>query len=68
MRHLIDTTDISVAEVDKIINTALDIIDNREKYREVCKGKKLHDKRDSIAERDTKREMARALRSNNKYD
>ena len=41
MRHLIDTTDISVAEVDKIINTALDIIDNREKYREVCKGKKL---------------------------
>ena len=34
----------------------------------VCKGKKLHDKRDSIAERDTKREMARALRSNNKYD
>ena len=41
MRHLIDTTDISVAEVDKIINTALDIIDNREKYCEVCKGKKL---------------------------
>ena len=37
MRHLIDTTDISVAEVDKIINTALDIIDNRDKYREVCK-------------------------------
>ena len=34
----------------------------------VCKGKKLHDKRDSIAERDTKREMQRALRSNNKYD
>ena len=34
----------------------------------VCKGKKLHDKRDSIAQRDTKREMARALRSNNKYD
>ena len=41
MRHLIDTTDISVAEVDRIINTALDIIDNREKYSEVCKGKKL---------------------------
>ena len=31
MRHLIDTTDISVAEVDQIINTALDIIANREK-------------------------------------
>ena len=41
MRHLIDTTDISVAEVDQIINTALDIIDNREKYSQVCKGKKL---------------------------
>ena len=41
MRHLIDTTDISVAEVDQIINTALDIIDNRQKYSEVCKGKKL---------------------------
>ena len=38
MRHLIDTTDISVEEVDRIINTALDIIANREKYREVCKG------------------------------
>ena len=34
----------------------------------VCRGKKSFDKRDSIAERDTKREMARALRSNNKYD
>ena len=34
----------------------------------LCKGKKLHDKRDSIAARDTKREMQRALRSNNKYD
>ena len=41
MRHLIDTTDISVAEVDQIITTALDIIANREKYAEACKGKKL---------------------------
>lgn len=41
MRHLIDTTDISVAEVDQIINTALDIIAHREKYAEACKGKKL---------------------------
>lgn len=41
MRHLIDTTDISVQEVDQIINTALDIIENRSKYSEVCKGKKL---------------------------
>lgn len=41
MRHLIDTTDISVAEVDEIISTALDIIAHREKYAEACKGKKL---------------------------
>ena len=41
MRHLIDTTDISVAEVDQIINTALDIIANRGKYAEAAKGKKL---------------------------
>ncbi|MBR5288842.1 MAG: SsrA-binding protein SmpB [Clostridia bacterium] len=32
----------------------------------VCKGKKLHDKRDSIAERDSKREIQRALRERNK--
>ena len=41
MRHLIDTTDISVREVDQIIATALDIIENRAKYSEACKGKKL---------------------------
>ena len=41
MRHLIDTTDISVAEVDTIPETALDIIENRQKYSEACKGKKL---------------------------
>ncbi len=41
MRHLIDTTDISVAEVDQILETALDIIADRKKYSEACKGKKL---------------------------
>ena len=41
MSHLIDTTDISVREVDQIIATALDIIENRAKYSEACKGKKL---------------------------
>ena len=41
MRHLIDTTDISVTEVDQILETALDIIANRKKYSEACKGKKL---------------------------
>ena len=32
----------------------------------VCRGKKLHDKRESMAERDTKREIQRALRTNNR--
>ncbi len=41
MRHLIDPTDLSMQELDEIINLALDIIDNREKYAEACKGKKL---------------------------
>ena len=29
----------------------------------LCKGKKAHDKRQAIAERDSKREVARAIRS-----
>lgn len=41
MRHLIDPTDLSSEELNEIINLALDIIDNREKYAEACKGKKL---------------------------
>lgn len=41
MRHLIDPTDLSMQELDEIINLALDIIDNREKYADACKGKKL---------------------------
>lgn len=41
MRHLIDPTDLSMQELDEVINLALDIIDNREKYAEACKGKKL---------------------------
>ena len=41
MRHLIDPTDLSMQELDEVINLALDIIDNREKYAEVCKGKQL---------------------------
>lgn len=41
MRHLIDPTDLSTQEVDEIINLALDIIDHRENYTEVCKGRKL---------------------------
>ena len=32
----------------------------------LCKGKKLHDKREDIAERDAKRDIQRALRSRNR--
>lgn len=41
MRHLIDPTDLSVAETEKIIALAEDIIANREKYSQVCRGRKL---------------------------
>ncbi len=41
MKHLIDPTDLTREETEEIIDLALDIIDNREKYAEACKGKKL---------------------------
>ncbi len=41
MRHLIDPTDLSVQETEQIVALAEDIIANRAKYSEVCKGKKL---------------------------
>ncbi len=41
MRHLIDSTDLSVAEIDDILDLAQKIIDNRAAYSEMCKGKKL---------------------------
>lgn len=41
MKHLIDPTDLTVEETRSIIDLALDIIANREKYSEKCKGKKL---------------------------
>ena len=41
MRHLIDITDLSVEEIDELIATAEDIIENPAKYSEVCHGKKL---------------------------
>lgn len=41
MRHLIDPTDLTVAETGQIIALAEDIIAHREKYTESCKGKKL---------------------------
>ena len=41
MRHLIEPIDLSVAEIHEILTLAEDIIANRAKYREACKGKKL---------------------------
>ena len=41
MKHLIDPTDLTKEELEEIIDLALNIIDNRGKYSEICKGKKL---------------------------
>lgn len=41
MRHLLDIVDLSTEEIGKLISIAEDIASNREKYAEICKGKKL---------------------------
>ena len=41
MRSLINILDLDVKEIDELLDLANDIIDNREKYSEKCKGKKL---------------------------
>ena len=41
MRSLIDIKELSLEELDSLIATALDIIDNPQKYSEKCSGKKL---------------------------
>ena len=41
MRSLIDILDFSIEELDELIDSANDIIENPEKYSEKCKGKKL---------------------------
>ncbi len=41
MRSLIDILDFSVEEIDELLRVATDIIENPQKYSEVCKGKKL---------------------------
>ncbi len=41
MQHLIDICDLSVAEIDRLIEKSNDIIKHRENYSEKCKGKKL---------------------------
>ena len=41
MRSLIDIQELSVSEIEELIETAEDIIANPEKYSEKCRGKKL---------------------------
>ena len=41
MKHLIDPMDLSVDDVDRLLNLADDISSKPEKYREVCRYKKL---------------------------
>jgi len=41
MRHLISIDDLTLTEVDELIKTGYDIIENPAKYREKCKYKKL---------------------------
>ena len=41
MRSVIDILDLSVEEIDELINTAIDMIENPVKYQESCKGKKI---------------------------
>lgn len=41
MNSVIDITDLTVAETNALIDTAMDIAENPEKYNSVCKGKKL---------------------------
>lgn len=41
MKHLLNITDFSVAEIDELISVAKDIRENPEKYKEKCRGKIL---------------------------
>ena len=41
MKHLIDIKDLSVEEIEELIEVAKDIINNKEKYSHKCDGKKI---------------------------
>ena len=41
MRSLIDISDLSKQEINELIKTACDIIENPKKYSKICEGKKL---------------------------
>jgi aspartate carbamoyltransferase catalytic subunit len=40
MRHLLDTTDLTLSEIDDMIELAMDIINSPDKYAHICSGKK----------------------------
>ena len=41
MRHLIDPMDLSVEDIDRLLDRADDIAKNPEKYQEVCKTQEI---------------------------
>ena len=41
MRHLLNPLDFSVEETNKLLELAIDIENNRDKYSKICEGKKL---------------------------
>ena len=41
MKHLLSPLDFSVEELDQLMDVALDISKNPEKYAQACKGKKI---------------------------
>lgn len=41
MRNLLNTTDLSVEEIDELVEKAKDIMNNKSKYSEKCKGMQL---------------------------
>ena len=41
MRHLLNPLDFSVEETNKLLDLAIDIENNRDKYSKICEGKKL---------------------------
>ena len=41
MKHLIDILDLSREEIERLIDVSLDVIANRDKYKDACRGKKL---------------------------
>ena len=41
MKHLIDPMDLTTEEISEILDLADDIILNKEKYSQICQGKKL---------------------------